>query len=690
MQDNSFDSSNISLDEIFHQNEKYTFIVGAGISMAPPTFLPSANKLIHNFFDHMIPSEEREHINKLHSLRFEKIIELVQDHIDKELSFLGDFDDREPNLLHHFLATAIMNGHYVITTNFDCMIEKTLSEKVDDISTILPVITKEDFSNHSDPDLEVRSGKYPIYKIHGSKINFITKESTKESLVTTISALGREGEEKTFSIAPYKKLAFNNLICGRTLIVMGYSGGDEFDISPSLLELQELSSIIWITHTDKIACHNAKIRVFREKHFFNKNTSFSTTSEKLFFELLYEANKWGRHLLIYDLQVDTSLLIEEYLFSRLFPSDSSLTTLKNKLNIDESEAEPYIINLNPISDIIKYDVACWIYFDLNETRSTYRCAKNGLNLSKRNNDARNQIVFLKWIGILSRFDKKYRSASKHFKTAIRICSKIQDEHEKSIVLNEIGRNYEHQKKYYKALRYYERALAKVADNSKNRAIFLNNIANIHLEIHNSDIALSEFEEVFRITQKLNDLAGLAFSRLNIATTKFNIAKSPTEKEIAIQECQEAIKYTGKIGDLYLKAMFLTRQSSMYDQLGMHEFSRSTLEEVFKIYQLINHPEGIATTLLNIGASLVSQNYYADAIQKYQDALEIFKKLENEIKQAELHHYIAGSYFSMQKVEKAFVHEKCAFEIAEKLKLPEKRMYNHYLDIIQSNRMNAFR
>ena len=65
-----------------------------------------------------------------------------------------------------------------------------------------------------------------------------------------MSALGREREEgKTFAIEPFKKPALNNLVNKRTLIVMGYSGTDDFDIGPALHEIKNLKRLIWIDHS---------------------------------------------------------------------------------------------------------------------------------------------------------------------------------------------------------------------------------------------------------------------------------------------------------------------------------------------------------------------------------------------------------------------------------------------------------
>ncbi|TXT66683.1 MAG: hypothetical protein BAJALOKI1v1_270015 [Promethearchaeota archaeon] len=147
----------------------------------------------------------------------------------------------------------IMRYNYVITTNFDYLIELVLQQalsvfppKDNHQKKLMSIITKEDYEK------DVRF-KYAIIKIHGSKRDIINKRISKDSLVTTISALGRERERgDTFAIEPYKKKLIQQVIQDRNLVLMGYSGIDDFDISPMLMELPDIKGIIWIDHHHSI------------------------------------------------------------------------------------------------------------------------------------------------------------------------------------------------------------------------------------------------------------------------------------------------------------------------------------------------------------------------------------------------------------------------------------------------------
>ena len=158
----------------------------------------------------------------------------------------------------------IMRYNYVITTNFDYLIEMALKKKLDIFPTfhdyhkkVILIITKEDYRKKV-------SFQFPIIKIHGSKWDTIKGQLTKDSLITTISALGREREKgETFAIEPYKKPLVNEVMNGRDLVIMGYSGSDDFDISPMLKELTTMKRIIWIEHDNNLT--SGKEEIFQYK-----------------------------------------------------------------------------------------------------------------------------------------------------------------------------------------------------------------------------------------------------------------------------------------------------------------------------------------------------------------------------------------------------------------------------------------
>jgi hypothetical protein len=251
---NTLKPADLPLEVIFPPDGKFTFLVGAGISMEKPSALPSAVKMGEVLVKLCTPFEEVDNILQLDGLRYELIVEVIQKFFDPELNIMNYFEHfTTPNILHYFLAHTITHGQQVVTTNFDYLVEYALIEIHQENTNIVPVITRQDFVENDNPQRLIADGKYLVYKLHGSKKNIITGEDTKDSLVTTLSALGREREAgETFAIESFKKPAVHRLLEGRILVVMGYSGSDDFDIGPTLKELHNLSHLVWINHSSEL------------------------------------------------------------------------------------------------------------------------------------------------------------------------------------------------------------------------------------------------------------------------------------------------------------------------------------------------------------------------------------------------------------------------------------------------------
>ncbi len=187
----------------------------------------------------------------LEQLRFEGLVEIFRDRLDHELKVIDYYGESDkPNVQHFFLAEMIKKGHFVMTTNFDFLIEYALVQSGVSKNDVVPVITKEDFQKYKNPSDWFEKGKKMVYKIHGSTKNAITDEDTKDSLVATLQAFGSNKEGlNVFQVEPFKRPLFDNISKSRSLVIMGYSGCDDFDVVPTLMVLKNLKNVIWINYT---------------------------------------------------------------------------------------------------------------------------------------------------------------------------------------------------------------------------------------------------------------------------------------------------------------------------------------------------------------------------------------------------------------------------------------------------------
>ena len=65
------------IEDLFPIQEAYTFLAGAGISMDPPSNMPSAVQIVRALINHCAPPGEIENLLSLKGLRYEMIIEII-------------------------------------------------------------------------------------------------------------------------------------------------------------------------------------------------------------------------------------------------------------------------------------------------------------------------------------------------------------------------------------------------------------------------------------------------------------------------------------------------------------------------------------------------------------------------------------------------------------------------------------
>ena len=89
--------------DLFSETRLYTYLVGAGISMDPPSCVPSARMFVNELFKYYVPEKEIEALSSLESLRYEFLVEKVQNLFDKELKFLDYLSEaKEPDIFRGF------------------------------------------------------------------------------------------------------------------------------------------------------------------------------------------------------------------------------------------------------------------------------------------------------------------------------------------------------------------------------------------------------------------------------------------------------------------------------------------------------------------------------------------------------------------------------------------------------------
>jgi hypothetical protein len=224
-----------------HSNS--ALLVGAGISANPPCNLPTVGSFYNEFLNYFVEDRNlRKKINRLfrrnksqnkgNFIRFEHLVEILCKNVDENLLILNFLEYPLAYNFNHLLIAKLINfGFTVFTTNFDVMIEKAANENGIHIT---PIITKEDFENfQDDPDSIIN----PLFKLHGCISN-------KPSLKATLSSITIEG----IGLPKHSENVLRSILSEKDLLVFGYSGSDDHDISISLRNIKTKQKIIWCSH----------------------------------------------------------------------------------------------------------------------------------------------------------------------------------------------------------------------------------------------------------------------------------------------------------------------------------------------------------------------------------------------------------------------------------------------------------
>lgn len=224
-------------------------LVGAGISYPTPSEIPTAVGVLESIFDALplkanhvqelkqaITSSWRFGIGSSDFLRFEQVMAALQSTIDPTLTVITTMAaDALPNPYHYHLARLLLKGHFLLTTNFDSLIEAAAADLGIPFSCL---VTEEDFRNYRKSP---QSYPNPIFKLHGS----LSADGTTERISATIQAVVDEPV-----LSPTKWDVVMQILAARNLLVLGYSGSDSFDVMPAIADSPaELPHLLWIQHS---------------------------------------------------------------------------------------------------------------------------------------------------------------------------------------------------------------------------------------------------------------------------------------------------------------------------------------------------------------------------------------------------------------------------------------------------------
>ena len=570
--------TNFKINDLLNSDKRFTFLAGAGCSVSAPSCLPAGYAMMEAIINYTCKESEINDIlelMKLGKLRFEALVDIIRGQLDKNLTLIDYYSQCDkPNIQHFFLAEMIKQGNFVMTTNFDYLIENALNHSGVPLEDIVPVITKEDFERFTDSYEQQNKGKKSVYKIHGSTENFITKRNTRDSLVATIQAFGSNKEgENVFQLESFKRPLFENITKERSLVVMGYSGSDDFDIVPTLKILKNIQDVIWINYSQNIAIGNEQIYEINDNTF--QSLDKMNMSLRKVVQILFEIWQMKNVNHVFLVNVDTNNMAQKLLETQpVLSSDSFSLEIKEYLNKIYQE----------VNEITKYYIPYRIYSEFDMYNSAMNCLRN----------------------------------------ILQIAEKKQNKTWKALALAHIAGIFMDQGKHSEALRNSEEALeiAKDLGALELKSSIFNNMALIYKETGDYPAAINRFKDASRINKQLGNLDQTALNLSNIAS----LYNSQEQSSKALEYYGEALKIAEKVGDLKLKTTILNNSGDIYTGQENYLEAKKRFKEALKIAEELGNLRINASILNNIATANRYQRKYSEALKNSEEALEIAEKL----------------------------------------------------------------
>ncbi|MBN2151890.1 MAG: tetratricopeptide repeat protein [Candidatus Lokiarchaeota archaeon] len=615
----------------FQQGEEYAFLAGAGISMDPPSNLPSAREIVRAIVETWGPEEERENLLGIENLRYEAIMETVQRLVDKNLVFLDYFERvTEPNDIHLFLAEAVAKCHPVITTNFDYLIEFALKRtRGADWDKLDFLLSKEDYAAYTRQlDSGVtRDGRPRYCKVHGSRKNMFTGLETPETLVTTLASLGRDRQGDTFAIEPFKKPAFIDMVKGRTLVVLGYSGSDDFDIGPLLGELTSLKKLVWVEHApDASEPDITRVEPGKDRAGAGKPIT------------LLAAIAAKASTPVYLVKVSTAAFTRSFLFPAVIgkmpqPSKQTHGEVRDRasnLRLFEQHVKDFYKGFPRIG---QYAIATDVYRAAARYDDVIRVTAAGIRACSQ---ARRDGSFP---------ERESLDFESYFLTIKGIACRVRGELEE-------------------AMNCYSAALdiARRVGSKSSQANLQNNISMVMLSRGDLPGAKRVLEELLAMAtgSRIDDLVG------NVANNLGKLSEEQGKHDDAIKYYNIALDACSRTGDLALKAVITNNMGLVHEDRGNKNEAMQAYKDALRINEQLGDKRAVGKRLNNIGSILSNSGNPAASLEYFERALSIDKEGRDAVGECITINNMGVAMFSLKRYHEALTLFTRSIELAERL------------------------
>jgi len=595
--------------DLLSDPERVVFLAGAGISVA--SGLPSGwafNAGIARILT--VDAADADSILSLvtsgydpagRSVRFEQLMYVLRERLDPNLDILRCFDSPvPPTMLHRFLAAMCTGGATVFTTNFDSLIEKAIG---DDVLQVYVEDEADEAGAASCRSFERWLASTParaaVLKLHGT-VRDLRIDGDGEDVSgirfagATLDRIGAAGIHSR--LEPNKEAALRRALAGRVLCVIGYSGADDFDITPTLREaLVSAAGFVWLRHDDvELEIHRAA----DEPQFLPEALRSATLPA----ESVIVRGRTGdavRELFNYTCADAPGTRVD---------LDAFLTTLAPYRSL--TPAKKHLVAARLAEEATRNDLALRLYAE---------AARRS-----RRRDSRTYGYALFRQGHLQRVRGDHAAASTLLRRALAVLRRAGDDQHAATVLNAIGNTYLVRGMLKNAAAWYAKALtaADATRNDRLAATVINNLGLAERKRGNYAEAIKRYEQALAIDQGLRDRAGMLRDLGNKATALLLLGRH----DEAGAAMDEGLRIERLIGREELVAVTLANRGILHRRLGQLDEADRCADEAMAIEQRLERREGIARCISLRAGILAKRHLLEAAIAAYDEAIAIQREL----------------------------------------------------------------
>lgn len=623
--------ANLDLKKFLNNSQRCIFLAGAGCSINPPSNFPSGKEMKEELLKFTCAESEIENILKLKELRFETLLEIIRSQLDNEMKILEYFEQcNKPNAIHFFLADMINEGHTVITTNFDFLIEYALIKSNHSKDSIFSVITENDYKKYKNILEYKNTGNKFLFKIHGSMKDILTETSTKEYLLSLIRKIGPyKSEFDLFFVEPYKGVLLNKLLNNANLILLGYSGENDFDIIPILKKYHKLKRILWVNHSIDDYDYGI-IREIGEK--ITKTPNNIDDLDKILLQIKVQ----NPNVELFRLNINLEDFIKD-------ARDYEHTVDNSKFSIEFSNWLHE--NIDHPNMMMKFLIPHIIYFNFDRFDDSFRCGVRALEYINENDDQNHKLLILNNIAWFYYKMGNYSEAISNFEETVKISSKLGYKDREIIYLSNLGEINEKIKNLPKALEYYKQSIKKLEETSNltEELRIINSVIEIYEEMQLYTEALSYGDKAIKISEKLGDIKKKAIISNNIASIHYKLENL----NLSLDFFQQSEKVFRRLNDIRNLATCLNNIGTIYQKFGDFSLAIQKFEEALEYDAKLNNKEGKAWHLSKLGEVYLDQKDYHSALNYFTDAIKISKELCDFNLEMKFHNLLGKSYYYLR-------------------------------------------